>query len=57
MTAQTPAQPATVDSALENAARLLRAAELETNLALMERLDELAASWLSLAHLLMERGS
>lgn len=48
-------EPVTPDSAIENAARLLRAAELETNLALMERLDELATSWLSLAHLLMER--
>jgi len=49
--------PVTVDGAIDNAARLLRMAELETNLALMERLDELAATWLSLAHLLMERGS
>jgi len=45
----------TPELAIRNAARLLRAAELETNLALMERLDELATSWLSLAHLLMER--
>lgn len=50
-----PPEPVTPDIALQNAARLLRAAELETNLALMERLDELATSWLSLAHLLMER--
>ncbi|MEV0445848.1 hypothetical protein AB0I84_12905 [Streptomyces spectabilis] len=42
--------------ALAHAARLLEQAELElTNLPLMERLDELAASWLTLAHLLMER--
>ncbi|MFD4264036.1 hypothetical protein ACFWR9_42140 [Streptomyces sp. NPDC058534] len=54
MTRQVP-EPVTPDDAIENAARLLRAAELETNLALMERLDELATSWLSLAHLLMER--
>jgi hypothetical protein len=47
--------PITPDAAIANAARLLRAAELETNLALMERLDELATSWLGLAHLLMER--
>ncbi|MGX1221995.1 hypothetical protein [Streptomyces ambofaciens] len=53
--AEQPVQPVTPDDAIENAARLLRAAELETNLALMERLDELATSWLSLAHLLMER--
>lgn len=50
-----PMAPITPDAAIENAARLLRAAELETNLALMERLDELATSWLSMAHLLMER--
>jgi hypothetical protein len=50
-----PEEPITPDAAIQNAARLLRAAELETNLALMERLDELATSWLSLAHLLMER--
>lgn len=48
-------QPITPAAAIENAARLLRAAEVETNLPLMERLDELAASWLSLAHLLLER--
>jgi hypothetical protein len=48
-------EPITPDAAIENAARLLRAAEMETNLALMERLDELATSWLGLAHLLMER--
>ncbi len=54
MTRQVP-EPVTSDAAIQNAARLLRAAELETNLALMERLDELATSWLSLAHLLMER--
>ncbi|MEU6279743.1 hypothetical protein [Streptomyces sp. NPDC047028] len=47
--------PTTPIMAIENAARLLHAAELETNLALMERLDELATSWLSLAHLLLER--
>ncbi|MFM9675783.1 hypothetical protein [Streptomyces brasiliscabiei] len=54
MTAEPPV-PTTPGAAIENAARLLRAAELETNLALMERLDELATTWLSLAHLLMER--
>ncbi|MFF4847991.1 hypothetical protein [Streptomyces sp. NPDC001194] len=45
----------TVDEAIGNAARLLQQAELETNLALMERLDQLACSWLSTANLLMER--
>ncbi|MGW6481310.1 hypothetical protein ACWGDS_26015 [Streptomyces sp. NPDC055059] len=47
--------PVTPETAIANAARLLRAAELETNLATMERLDQLAASWLGMAHLLMER--
>lgn len=46
----------TPDKAIENAARLLEQAELElTNLPLMERLDELAVSWLQLAALLMEK--
>lgn len=46
----------TADQAIENAARLLDRAEIElTNLPLMQRLDELAASWLSLANLLMEK--
>ncbi|WP_406200120.1 hypothetical protein OG331_25170 [Streptomyces sp. NBC_01017] len=54
MTNKAP-EPITPDAAIQNAARLLHAAELETNLALMERLDELATSWLGLAHLLMER--
>lgn len=45
----------TIDEAVRNAARLLRAAETETNLALMERLDEMASTWLNVAHLLMER--
>ncbi|MER5213693.1 hypothetical protein ABT063_24755 [Streptomyces sp. NPDC002838] len=46
----------TPEQALANAARLLERAEIElTNLPLMERLDQLAASWLSMAHLLTER--
>ena len=45
----------TVDVALANAARLLHAAELETNLALMERLEKLADSWLSMAGWLVQR--
>lgn len=45
----------TVDEAVDNAARLLRHAEAETNLALMERLENLADSWLGIAHLLNER--
>ncbi|WP_236241150.1 hypothetical protein [Streptomyces sp. CC228A] len=45
----------TADEAISNAVRVLQAAEAETNLALMERLDELACSWLTVANLLMER--
>jgi hypothetical protein len=46
----------TSDQAIANAARLLDRAEIElTNLPLMERLDELAASWLQVASMLMER--
>ncbi|WP_188274400.1 hypothetical protein [Streptomyces sp. CBMA152] len=46
----------TADQAIANAARLLDRAEIElTNLPLMERLDELAASWLQLAAMLLER--
>ncbi|MER6438527.1 hypothetical protein ABT275_19545 [Streptomyces sp. NPDC001185] len=42
MTQQPSAPPLTVDAALGNAARLLTNAEMERNLPLMERLDELA---------------
>ncbi|MFE0270826.1 hypothetical protein ACFWZY_01600 [Streptomyces sp. NPDC058992] len=46
----------TEGQALANAARLLERAELElTNLPLMERYDELAASWMNLAQLLHDR--
>lgn len=46
----------TAAEAIEHAARLLAQAELElTNLPLMERLDELAGSWLSIAAILTER--
>ncbi|WP_199566243.1 hypothetical protein [Streptomyces corynorhini] len=45
----------TVEKALGNAARLLEAAELETNLALMERLEGLADSWISMAGLISHR--
>lgn len=45
----------TAEQALDNAARLLQAAELEmTNLPLMERYDELACSWLQYAGLSVE---
>lgn len=45
----------TADEALANAARILRNAEVETNLATMERLESLADSWLAMANLLAER--
>lgn len=47
--------PLTVDTALQNAARLLRNAELETNHVLMERIEKLADSWVSIAALLAQR--
>lgn len=49
-------EPVTLDVALANAARLLRNAELETNLPLMERLEHLADSWIAIARTLAERG-
>jgi hypothetical protein len=45
----------TIDTALVAASRLLNAAEMETNLALMERLEKLADSWVSIAGLLVQR--
>lgn len=48
-------EPITVDAALHNAVRLLRNAEMETNLAAMERLEKLADSWVTIAALLMQR--
>lgn len=45
----------TSEEAIANAVRLLRAAETETNLMLMERLEGLADSWLHVAALLRER--
>jgi hypothetical protein len=44
-----------MDRALANAARLLNAAEVETNLLLMERLEHLADTWVGIAGLLHER--
>ncbi len=38
-----------MESALTNAARLLENAELETDLAKMERIEKLADSWISIA--------
>lgn len=52
---QRTSEPLTIDVALANAARLLYAAELETNLALMERLEKLADSWVSIAGCLAQR--
>lgn len=48
-------EPITIEVALQSAARLLRNAEVETNLALMERLEKLADSWLGVAALLLQR--
>lgn len=45
----------TVDIAIANAARLLHNAETVTDLALMERLERLADSWVSIAEFLHER--
>lgn len=47
----------TVAEAVNNAARLLRHAELETNLATIERLADLADSWLNMAVFLDQRDS
>ncbi|MEU3665759.1 hypothetical protein [Streptomyces virginiae] len=52
----TPAPVTTAGEAVGHAARLLAQAELElTNLPLMERLDQLACSWLAVANVLAER--
>lgn len=45
----------TVDGALANAARILHNAEGETDRHLMERLEKLADSWISIAGVLMQR--
>lgn len=45
----------TSEEAIANAVRLLQHAESETNLPLMERLEGLADSWLTVAALLRER--
>lgn len=50
-----PERPPTADEALTHAARILRNAEVETNLALMERLERLADSWMALASLVSDR--
>lgn len=43
------------DEALHHAARLLKFAESETNLAVMERMEALADSWADIARLTFER--
>lgn len=43
------ADPVTAESALANAARLLRNAEMVTDQALMQRLESLADSWIAIA--------
>jgi hypothetical protein len=50
-----PTETLTIEDALANASRLLRAAEVETNIPLMERLEKLADSWVSIAALLHQR--
>lgn len=47
-------QVPTKDEALANAARLLEWAEVEVDLARMERLTELGNSWLSLASVIQD---
>ena len=51
----TTTSPITVDVALGNAARLLHNAEGETDRHLMERLEKLADSWISIANTLLAR--
>lgn len=45
----------TAETALANAARLLRNAELVTDHSLMARLESLADSWIAIARTVMER--
>jgi len=53
--APTAADPLTVDSSLGHAARLLLNAEVVTDHSLMQRLESLADSWISIARTLLER--
>jgi hypothetical protein len=58
MTQDTPqpvAVPVTFEVAIANAQRLLYVAEVETNLAVMERLEKLADSWVNIAGLAIRR--
>lgn len=54
---QAPAVKAkpTADAAIANAARLFEFAEMETDMAKMERFEKLGDSWMSLAGLLTQR--
>ncbi|MGW2936049.1 hypothetical protein ACWDA7_30325 [Streptomyces sp. NPDC001156] len=54
-TAPAAVEPPTADSALVNAARLLRNAEMVTDLALMQRLESLADSWIAIARTIADR--
>lgn len=45
----------TADAAIANAARLFEFAEMETDMAKMERFEKLGDSWMSLAGLLTQR--
>lgn len=53
--APTAAEPITADSALANAGRLLLNAEMITDHSLMQRLESLADSWISIARTVIER--
>ena len=55
MTDQPHTTSLTMDVALGNAARLLHNAETITDHALMERLEHLADTWISIAALIHER--
>lgn len=45
----------TWEEAIANAVRVLQAAEAETNLQLMERLENVAALWISIADMVRDR--
>lgn len=51
-----PPRPPTFDEAMANAARLLRWAEGENDLARMKAYDDLASSWAGVGALMMSRG-
>ena len=50
--ADTSRETVTFQLALSNAARLLRYAEMECDLAKMERIEKLADSWINIASML-----